>query len=75
MNLFSMLIYDFIGGGSSSLLMAIDKTGGASLSYYYSAIFYIYCAVFLLYLIWALMHYLEEAILNESTVLNDLNDS
>lgn len=71
MNRFSMLIYEFNGGGSSSLLMAIDKTGGASLSYYYSAIFYIYCAVFLMYLIWALMLYLEESLLNESNILND----
>lgn len=71
MNRFSMLIYDFNGGGSPSLLMAIDKTGGGSLSYYYSAILYIYCAVFLLYLIWALMLYLEESLLNESTILNE----
>lgn len=71
MNRFSMLVYEFNGGGSSSLLMAIDKTGGASLAYYYSAIFYIYCAVFLMYLIWALMLYLEESILNESAILNE----
>lgn len=71
MNRFSTLLYEFNGGGSSSSLMAIDRTGGSSLSYYYSAILYIYCATFLMYLIWALMLYLEESVSNESTVLNE----
>lgn len=71
MNRFSSLLYEFNGGGSSSSLMAIDKTGGSSLSYYYSAIVYIYCATFLMYLIWALMLYLEESVSNESTILNE----
>lgn len=66
MKRFSMLIYEINGGGSSSMLMPIDKIGGASLSYYYSAIFYVYFAVFLMYLIWALMLYLEESILNDN---------
>lgn len=60
--------------GSSVSLVAIEKTTGASLPYYFSAIIYVYCAMFLLYLIWALMLYLEESIFNDSTTYSEGGD-
>lgn len=57
----------FNAGGSSLSLIAIGKTTGPSLPYYFSAITYVYFATFFMYLIWALMLYLEESVLNETT--------
>lgn len=74
MSRFSTLYYDFNGGGSPLLLLSVDKTGGSSLSYYYSAIFYVYLAVFLMYLIWALMLFMEETISSETTILDESAD-
>lgn len=60
--------------GSPSLVSIDKAVHGPHLSYYYSAIFYIYCATFLMYLIWALMLFLEELVANDSTNWDDSGD-